>query len=122
LKGHISDEGHHALRSGRPPGQEPARPDDLEAHRRDHPHRCGLRVRVRPWDYCGINSVLAPKPIGSRVLRNDRKVGAEVTTIKPGDFVIGSFFAFDNTPVSLNRHPRHECVWSSLLLSRAGEV
>jgi hypothetical protein len=25
-------------------------------------------------------------------------------------------------PISLNRHPRHECVWSSLLLSRAGEI
>jgi Zn-dependent alcohol dehydrogenase len=34
-------------------------------------------------------------------------VGAEVTTIKPGDFVIGSFFASENTcPVCQASRPR----------------
>jgi hypothetical protein len=45
LKGHISDEGHHALRSGRRQGREPAPSDDLEAHRPIIRIFCGLRVR-----------------------------------------------------------------------------
>ncbi len=49
------------------------------------------------WDYRGINPVNEPTPIGHEYCGIVEEVGAEVTTIKPGQFVIGSFFASDNT-------------------------
>lgn len=49
------------------------------------------------WDYRGINPVTEPHPIGHEYVGTVEQVGAEVTTIKPGQFVVGSFFASDNT-------------------------
>jgi threonine dehydrogenase-like Zn-dependent dehydrogenase len=49
------------------------------------------------WDYRGINPVNQPTPIGHEYCGIVEEVGADVTTIKPGQFVIGSFFASDNT-------------------------
>ena len=49
------------------------------------------------WDYRGINTVSQPTPMGHEYCGIVEAVGAEVTTITPGDFVIGSFFASDNT-------------------------
>jgi threonine dehydrogenase-like Zn-dependent dehydrogenase len=49
------------------------------------------------WDYRGINPVTGPTPMGHEYAGIVEQVGAEVTNIKPGQFVIGSFFASDNT-------------------------
>ncbi|OIJ96200.1 IMP dehydrogenase [Streptomyces sp. MUSC 14] len=49
------------------------------------------------WDYRGINPVTAPTPMGHEYVGVVERVGEQVTTIKPGQFVIGSFFASDNT-------------------------
>jgi threonine dehydrogenase-like Zn-dependent dehydrogenase len=49
------------------------------------------------WDYRGINPVNEPTPIGHEYCGIVEEVGADVTTIKPGQFVIGSFYASDNT-------------------------
>jgi threonine dehydrogenase-like Zn-dependent dehydrogenase len=49
------------------------------------------------WDYRGINPVTQPTPVGHEYCGIVEEVGSEVTTIKPGQFVIGSFFASDNT-------------------------
>ena len=49
------------------------------------------------WDYRGINSVEQPTPMGHEYVGVVEEVGAEVTTVAPGQFVIGSFFASDNT-------------------------
>ncbi len=49
------------------------------------------------WPYRGIESVDEPAPMGHEYVGIVQQVGAEVTTIKPGQFVIGSFFASDNT-------------------------
>lgn len=49
------------------------------------------------WDYRGINDVAGPTPMGHEYCGIVEEVGAEVSTIKPGQFVIGSFFASDNT-------------------------
>lgn len=48
-------------------------------------------------DYRGINPVKGPNPDGPEYSGIVEEVGTEVTTIKPGQFVIGSFFASDNT-------------------------
>src|SRR5919109_3162917 len=49
------------------------------------------------WDYRGINPVTQPKPMGHEYCGIVEEVGRAVTAIKPGQFVIGSFFASDNT-------------------------
>jgi threonine dehydrogenase-like Zn-dependent dehydrogenase len=49
------------------------------------------------WDYRGINPVEQPTPMGHEYVGIVEEVGSEVTSIKPGQFVIGSFFASDNT-------------------------
>ncbi len=49
------------------------------------------------WDYRGINPVTQPTPMGHEYVGIVEQVGGEVTTIRPGQFVIGSFFASDNT-------------------------
>ena len=49
------------------------------------------------WDYRGINPITQPKPMGHEYCGIVEEVGREVTSIKPGQFVIGSFFASDNT-------------------------
>jgi threonine dehydrogenase-like Zn-dependent dehydrogenase len=49
------------------------------------------------WDYRGINPVTQPKPMGHEYCGIVEEVGNAVTSIKRGQFVIGSFFASDNT-------------------------
>ena len=49
------------------------------------------------WDYRGINPVNQPTPMGHEYVGIVEEVGSAVTGIKPGQFVIGSFFASDNT-------------------------
>jgi len=49
------------------------------------------------WDYRGINPATRPGPIGHEYCGIVEAIGADVTTIKPGQFVIGSFFASDGT-------------------------
>jgi threonine dehydrogenase-like Zn-dependent dehydrogenase len=49
------------------------------------------------WPYRGIEAVNGPAPMGHEYVGVVEEVGSEVTTIRPGQFVIGSFFASDNT-------------------------
>jgi threonine dehydrogenase-like Zn-dependent dehydrogenase len=49
------------------------------------------------WPYRGYDPVDEPSPMGHEYAGIVEEVGAEVTTIKPGQFVVGSFFASDNT-------------------------
>jgi threonine dehydrogenase-like Zn-dependent dehydrogenase len=49
------------------------------------------------WPYRGINPVPEPTPMGHEYCGIVDEVGSGVTSIKPGQFVIGSFFASDNT-------------------------
>src|SRR5437588_8802491 len=49
------------------------------------------------WDYRGINPVAQPTPMGHEYCGIVEEVGRAVTSVKPGQFVIGSFFASDNT-------------------------
>ena len=74
------------------------RPDDHRADRRDHPAVRDLRLRLGP--------VALPRHRAGRradarwatsTSASSRRSAATVTTIKPGQFVVGSFFASDNT-------------------------
>jgi threonine dehydrogenase-like Zn-dependent dehydrogenase len=49
------------------------------------------------WPYRGIASVTQPVPMGHEYCGIVEEVGRAVTSVKPGQFVIGSFFASDNT-------------------------
>jgi threonine dehydrogenase-like Zn-dependent dehydrogenase len=49
------------------------------------------------WDYRGLNPVAEPTPFGHEYVGVVEEIGGEVNGIKPGQFVIGSFFASDNT-------------------------
>src|SRR6266536_2546807 len=49
------------------------------------------------WPYRGINPVPQPTPMGHEYCGIVEEVGSAVTSVKPGQFVIGSFFASDNT-------------------------
>jgi threonine dehydrogenase-like Zn-dependent dehydrogenase len=49
------------------------------------------------WLYRGINQVDEPTPIGHEYCGVVEEVGGDVQTVKPGQFVIGSFVASDNT-------------------------
>ncbi len=49
------------------------------------------------WTYRGINPVPQPTPFGHEYCGIVEEVGSAVKSIKPGQFVIGSFFASDNT-------------------------
>jgi threonine dehydrogenase-like Zn-dependent dehydrogenase len=49
------------------------------------------------WPYRGANPVSKPSPMGHEYCGIVEEVGGAVRSIKPGQFVIGSFFASDNT-------------------------
>ena len=49
------------------------------------------------WSYRGINPVAEPTPFGHEYCGVVEEVGRAVTSVRRGQFVIGSFFASDNT-------------------------
>jgi threonine dehydrogenase-like Zn-dependent dehydrogenase len=49
------------------------------------------------WPYRGIEEVNGPSPMGHEYVGVVEEVGSEVRNVKPGQFVVGSFFASDNT-------------------------
>ncbi|MEU6783841.1 zinc-dependent alcohol dehydrogenase family protein [Nonomuraea angiospora] len=49
------------------------------------------------WPYRGIEPVNQPTPMGHEYVGVVEEVGGEVRAIRPGQFVVGSFFASDNT-------------------------
>jgi len=49
------------------------------------------------WPYRGIQTFPQPVPMGHEYCGIVEEVGSAVRSVKPGQFVIGSFFASDNT-------------------------
>src|SRR3954469_678322 len=49
------------------------------------------------WPYRGLNPTHQPTPMGHEYCGIVEEVGRSVRSVKPGQFVIGSFFASDNT-------------------------
>jgi threonine dehydrogenase-like Zn-dependent dehydrogenase len=49
------------------------------------------------WPYRGIQPITEPTPMGHEYVGIVEEVGSAVRSIRPGQFVIGSFFASDNT-------------------------
>jgi threonine dehydrogenase-like Zn-dependent dehydrogenase len=49
------------------------------------------------WPYRGVENLQWPAPMGHEYAGIVEEVGADVQTIRPGQFVVGSFWATDNT-------------------------
>jgi threonine dehydrogenase-like Zn-dependent dehydrogenase len=49
------------------------------------------------WPYRGVEQVSEPRPMGHEYAGIVEEVGSAVRTIRPGQFVVGSFFASDGT-------------------------
>src|SRR3954447_24598469 len=49
------------------------------------------------WPYRGIQALSRPVPMGHEYCGFVEEVGRDVKSVTPGQFVIGSFFASDNT-------------------------
>src|ERR1700747_3798079 len=49
------------------------------------------------WPYRGIDAPTQPTPMGHEYCGIVEEVGPAVQLVKPGQFVVGSFFASDNT-------------------------
>lgn len=67
------------------------------------------------WDYRGIDPVDEPTPIGHEYCGIVEEVGRAVTTIRLGQFVIGSFFASDNTCPNCRAGYQTSCVRRELV-------
>src|SRR5258707_211999 len=59
-------------------------------------------LRIDLWSYRGITPVNQPTPMGHEYCGIVEEVGSAIRTVKPGQFVIGSFFASDNTCPNCN--------------------
>ena len=62
------------------------------------------------WPYRGINPTSEPWAIGHEYCGIVEEVGADVATIRPGQFVIGSFVASDNTCANCRAGYQSACV------------
>jgi threonine dehydrogenase-like Zn-dependent dehydrogenase len=49
------------------------------------------------WPYRGIEKITEPRPMGHEYVGIVEEVGSDVRTVRPGQFVVGSFLASDNT-------------------------
>ena len=101
-------------------------PGDVRLDTRDDPrieHPTDAIIRLAAtcvcgsdlWPYRGIETVAGPVPMGHEYVGVIEEVGAEVTTVRPGQFVIGSFFASDNTCKICRAGYQSRCVHAELM-------
>jgi threonine dehydrogenase-like Zn-dependent dehydrogenase len=64
------------------------------------------------WPYRGIDVPGQPTPMGHEYCGVVEEVGSAVRNIKPGQFVVGSFFASDNTCAICQAGYQSRCVHS----------
>jgi threonine dehydrogenase-like Zn-dependent dehydrogenase len=67
------------------------------------------------WPYRGVSPVAAPTPMGHEYCGIVEEVGRAVTSIRPGQFVIGSFFASDNACPHCQRGYQSSCQHKELV-------
>src|SRR5215218_2454002 len=83
-------------------------PGDVRVEERDEPRLVEATdavIRVSAacvcgsdlWPYRGVEELSWPAPMGHEYVGIVEEVGTEVETIKPGQFVVGSFWGSDNT-------------------------
>src|SRR6516164_8140669 len=62
------------------------------------------------WPYRGLQPIKGPTPMGHEYCGIVEEVGGAVRSVKPGQFVIGSFFASDNTCPNCNYGYQSSCM------------
>ncbi|MEW9528358.1 zinc-dependent alcohol dehydrogenase family protein [Microbispora sp. NPDC049125] len=67
------------------------------------------------WPYRGVEKRDEPAPMGHEYVGVVEEVGAQVATIRPGQFVVGSFFASDNTCEICRAGYQSSCVHRELM-------
>ncbi|MCU1617873.1 MAG: Alcohol dehydrogenase zinc-binding domain protein [Frankiales bacterium] len=67
------------------------------------------------WPYRGIEEVAGPAPMGHEYVGIVEEVGSDVWNVKPGQFVIGSFFASDNSCEICRAGYQSRCVHAELV-------
>jgi threonine dehydrogenase-like Zn-dependent dehydrogenase len=67
------------------------------------------------WPYRGVEKVDGPAPMGHEYVGIVEQVGDDVQTVKPGQFVVGSFFASDNTCEICRAGYQSRCVHAELM-------
>jgi threonine dehydrogenase-like Zn-dependent dehydrogenase len=67
------------------------------------------------WPYRGIEAVNGPAPMGHEYVGVVEEVGSDVRNVKPGQFVVGSFFASDNTCEICRAGYQSRCVHAELV-------
>ncbi len=67
------------------------------------------------WPYRGIDPVTQPTPMGHEYVGIVEEVGSAVKKIKPGQFVVGSFFASDNTCAICQAGYQSRCVQAEVM-------
>jgi threonine dehydrogenase-like Zn-dependent dehydrogenase len=67
------------------------------------------------WPYRGIEAVNGPSPMGHEYVGIVEQVGSEVRSIKPGQFVVGSFWASDNTCEICRAGYQNRCLHAELM-------
>lgn len=67
------------------------------------------------WPWRGIDEVHDPSPMGHEYVGTVEAIGDDVSTIKVGDFVVGSFFASDNTCEICRAGYQSRCVNAQLM-------
>jgi threonine dehydrogenase-like Zn-dependent dehydrogenase len=73
------------------------------------------------WPWRGVEPVSDARPMGHEYVGIVEEVGREVTTITPGQFVVGSFFASDNTCEICRAGFQSRCAHAELVGGAQGE-
>ena len=85
------------VRPRRRPRGTARRPGDRAADRCDHPRDRGLHLRLGSLAVPRNRAGERPDPMGHEYVGVVEQIGDDVTSVAVGDFVVGSFFASDNT-------------------------
>jgi threonine dehydrogenase-like Zn-dependent dehydrogenase len=67
------------------------------------------------WPYRGIETVNGPTPMGHEYVGTVEEIGSDVHTLTPGQFVVGSFFASDNTCEICQAGYQSRCIHAELI-------
>jgi threonine dehydrogenase-like Zn-dependent dehydrogenase len=67
------------------------------------------------WPYRGIETVNGPAPMGHEYVGIVEEIGSDVHTLTAGQFVVGSFFASDNTCEICQAGYQSRCIHAELI-------
>jgi threonine dehydrogenase-like Zn-dependent dehydrogenase len=108
-------------------------PGDVRVEERDDPrileptdaiirlsHSCVCGSDLWPWR--GIDRYPQPTPMGHEYAGTVVEVGSAVATVRPGQFVVGSFFASDNTCAVCRSGYQTSCIHRESVVGSQAEL